>query len=62
MLSMIVDRGGNTKSEEEGELRVRLKRFKNLAIDSAAGRLCEDLNFLNPKTLDRFQHPFHYVM
>ncbi len=61
MLSMIVNRGGNTKSEE-GELRVRLKRFKNRAIDSAASRLCEDLNFLNPKTLDRFQHPFHYVM
>ncbi len=59
LLSMIVNRGGYIKLEE-GELRVRLKRFRNRAINYAASRLCEDLNLLNPKTLDRFQHSIHY--
>lgn len=59
LLSMIVNRGGYIKLEE-GELRVRLKRFKNRAINYAARRLCEDLNLLNPKTPDRFQLPIHY--
>ncbi|MBA7704731.1 hypothetical protein ES703_113549 [subsurface metagenome] len=54
LLSMIVNRGGYIKLQG-GELRVRLKRFKNRAINYAASRLCEDLNLLNPKTLDGFQ-------
>ena len=35
-----------------GGLRVRLKRFKNPEIDYAARGLCEDLDRMNPVTLD----------
>ena len=40
-----------------GGLRVRLKRFKNPEIDYAARGLCEDLNRMDPVTLDRFHLP-----
>ena len=52
-LSMILGRGGYVKLEG-GELSVRLKRFKNRAIDYAARHLCEDLNEMEPVTLDKF--------
>ena len=58
-LSMIVNRGGYIRLRG-GELRVRLKRFKNRAIDYAARRLCEDLNNMEPVTLDKFQLPIRY--
>ena len=55
-LSMIVNRGGTVKLQG-GRLRVRLKRFKNPEIDYAARGLCEDLNRMDPMTLDRFHLP-----
>ena len=58
-LSMIVERAGEVKLEN-GELRVRLRRFKNPEIDYAARCLCEDLNEMNPRTLDRFRLPLRY--
>ena len=58
-LSMIVERAGEVKLED-GQLRVRLRRFRNPEIDYAARRLCEDLNEMNPRTLDRFRLPLRY--
>ena len=58
-LSMIVGRGGYLKLEG-GELRVQLRRFMNPDIDYAARRICEDLNRMNPVTLDKFRFPIHY--
>ena len=58
-LSMIVDRAGEVKLED-GELRVRLRPFRNQEIDYAARRLCEDLNDMAPRTLDRFRIPLRY--
>ena len=59
VLSMIVNRGGYIKLQG-GELRVRLKRFKNRAIDYAARHLCEELNTMKPVTLDKFALPICY--
>jgi len=58
-LSMIVERAGEVKLED-GELCVRLRRFRNPEIDYAARRLCEDLNRMAPKTLDRSRIPLRY--
>jgi len=58
-LSMIVGRGGYTKLER-GILRVQLRRFRNPEIDYAARHICEDLNTMNPVTLDRYQLPIYY--
>ena len=58
-LSMIVERAGYVKLKD-GQLRVRLRRFKNREIDYAARHLCEDLNDMEPYTLDRFHLPIRY--
>ena len=58
-LSMIVERAGEVKLED-GALRIRLRGFRNPEIDYAARRLCEDLNEMNPRTLDRFRIPLRY--
>ena len=58
-LAMIVERGGYVKLEG-GRLRVTLRRFKDPEIDYAARHLCEDLNRLEPVTLDRYGFPIHY--
>lgn len=58
-LSMIVERAGEV-SLEDGQLRVRLRKFRNPEIDYAARRLCEDLNGMHPRTLDRFRIPLRY--
>lgn len=58
-LSMIVKRGGSLKLQG-GQLRVRLQRFKNLEIDYAARGLCEELNKINPVTLDKYQLPIRF--
>lgn len=58
-LAMIVERGGYVKLEG-GRLRVTLRRFKDPEIDYAARHLCEDLNHLEPVTLDRYGFPIHY--
>lgn len=58
-LSMIVGRGGHIKLER-GRLRVQLKRFMNSEIDYAARHICEDLNRMNPVTLDKHRLPIHY--
>ena len=58
-LSMIIDRGGYVKLEN-GELRVQLRRFQNREIDYAARHLCEELNQMNPTTLDNYRLPIRY--
>lgn len=58
-LSMIVDRGGHIKLER-GQLRVQLRRFMNSEIDYAARHICEDLNRMNPVTLDKHRLPIYY--
>jgi hypothetical protein len=58
-LSMIVERGGYVKLEG-GRLRVQLRRFKNLEIDYAARGLCEDLNAMDPMTLDKYRLPIWF--
>ena len=45
---------------EGGQLRVRLRGFMNSEIDYAARHICEDLNRINPVTLDRHRLPIHY--
>ena len=45
---------------EHGKLKVSLRRFRNNEIDYAARRLCEDLNAMVPRTLDKFQLPIIY--
>jgi len=58
-LSMIIDRGGYVKLEN-GEMRVQLRRFQNREIDYAARHLCEELNQMNPTTLDNYELPIRY--
>jgi len=58
-LAMIVERGGYVKLEG-GRLRVSLRRFKDREIDYAARHLCEDLNRMEPETLDRYGFAIHY--
>lgn len=58
-LSMIIKRGGYVKLED-GELKVRLGKFRNPEIDYAARHLCEYLNQVKPLTLDKFRLPIHY--
>jgi len=58
-LDMIVRRGATVRLEQ-GKLIVRLKRFRDPEIDYAARHLCEDLNKMNPVTLDRFKFPIYY--
>lgn len=58
-LAMIVERTGYVKLEGQ-QLEVTLRRFANREIDYAARRLCDDLNRMQPVTLDRFRFPIHY--
>jgi hypothetical protein len=58
-LSMIVERTGHVKVEN-GELLVKLRRFRNPEIDYAARHLCEELNHMCPVTTDRFRFPIRY--
>ena len=58
-LAMILNRGGYLKLEH-GKLKVSLGRFRNHEIDYAARRLCEDLNAMAPRTLDKFHLPIIY--
>jgi transposase len=58
-LAMIVERTGYVKLEG-GQLEVTLRRFMNPEIDYAARHLCEDLNRMQPKTLDKFRCPIHF--
>lgn len=58
-LSMIVERAGEVKLEN-GQIRVKLRRFTNPKINYAARRLCEDLNRMHPRTLDRYRIPLYY--
>lgn len=60
-LSMILGRAGYVKLEG-GELRVKLRRFKNPEVDYAARHLCEDLNNMRPVTTDRFRFPIRYAV
>jgi len=59
ILSMIVRRGGEIRLEG-GRLGVRLRGFKNPEVDFAAKRLCEELNQMQPRTLDKLNLPIRY--
>lgn len=59
ILSMIVRRGGEIKLEN-GRLGVRLKGFRNPGVDFAARHLCEELNQMKPRTLDKYRFPIRY--
>ena len=58
-LAMIVERTGYVKLEG-GRLEVTLRRFTDREIDYAARHLCEDLNRMQPLTLDKFHLPIRY--
>ena len=58
-LAMMVERSGYVKLEG-GRLEVTLRRFRNGEIDYAARHLCDDLNRLQPVTLDKFHLPIRY--
>jgi hypothetical protein len=58
-LAMIVERTGYVKLEGR-QLEITLRRFTNREIDYAARHLCEDLNRMQPETLDKFRFPIHY--
>src|SRR6266480_961536 len=58
-LAMIVERTGYMKLEG-GRLEVTLRRFTDREIDYAARHLCEDLNRMQPVTLDKFHLPIRY--
>jgi transposase len=58
-LAMIVERTGYVKLEG-GRLEVTLRRFTDREIDYAARHLCEDLNPMQPVTLDKFHLPIRY--
>jgi hypothetical protein len=58
-LAMIVERTGYLKLER-GQLEVTLRRFTDREIDYAARHLCEDLNAMDPTTLDGFDFPIRY--
>jgi transposase len=58
-LSMIMRRGGYVKLEG-GRLKVRLRRFQNPEIDYAARHLCEEVNEMEPVTLDKYRFPLHF--
>jgi len=58
-LAMIVERTGYVKLEG-GRLEVTLRGFMDREIDYAARHLCEDLNRLQPATLDKFHLPIRY--
>jgi transposase len=58
-LAMMVERTGYVKLEG-GRLEVTLRRFTDREIDYAARHLCEDLNRMQPVTLDKFHLPIRY--
>ena len=58
-LAMIVERTGYVKLEG-GQLEVTLRRFTNPEIDYAARHLCEDLNRMQPVTLDKLHLQIRY--
>jgi len=58
-LAMITKRGAYVKLEQ-GKLTVKLRRFKNPEIDYAARHLCEDLNKMEPVTIDKFHLPIYF--
>jgi transposase len=60
-VAMIVERTGYVKMEA-GRLEVTLRRFRNEEIDYAARHLCEDLNRMEPRTLDKFHLPIRYYV
>jgi transposase len=58
-LAMIVERTGYVKLEG-GRFEVTLRGFADREIDYAARHLCENLNRMQPVTLDRFHLPIRY--
>ena len=58
-LAMMVERTGYVKLEG-GQLEVTLRGFTDREIDYAARHLCEDLNRMQPVTLDKFRLPIRY--
>lgn len=57
-LEMIYKRGAYVKLEGN-KLSVRLRRFRNPTIDYVARHLCENINQMRPRTLDKFKFSIH---
>lgn len=58
-LTMIISRGGHIRLEQ-GRLIIRLRKFRDREINYAARRLCEELNKMDPTTLDKFCLNLHF--
>jgi len=59
VLAMILRRGADLKLER-GQLRVQLKSFRNAEVGYVARHLCEDLNQMQPRTLDKFRFKLRF--
>jgi transposase len=59
ILAMIVERAGFIQLKD-GKLNVRLRNFQDREINYVARHLCDELNQMQPKTLDRYHIPIHY--
>ena len=59
IMGMIFKRGAIVKLEND-RLLVKLRRFKNPAVDYVARHLCEDLNSMRPVTMDKYRFPIRY--
>ena len=59
VLEMIIKRGAEIKLEE-GKLKVKIKKFRDEAIEYAAIHLCKRMNEMEPYTLDKYKMPLYY--
>jgi transposase len=60
-LAMIIERAGDIKLEG-GKLNVRIRSFQDREINYAARHLLEELNHMQPRTLDKYRFPIHYTL
>jgi len=60
-LAMIIERAGDIKLEG-GQLNVRIRSFQDREINYAARHLFEELNHMQPRTLDKYRFPIHYTL
>ena len=60
-LAMIIERAGTIKLEG-GRLNVRIKNFQDSTINYAARHLLEELNHMQPKTLDKYRFPIYFEL
>jgi len=60
-LAMIIERAGDIKLEG-GRLNVSIRSFQDQEINYAARHLLEELNHMQPRTLDKYRFPIHYEL